>query len=243
MAFPELEKEATESWNFFLYVCHDNLTIETGGNVMAKTHPFDAHLDQYEKWFKDHRFVYDSELAAIKVALPPGRGVEIGVGSGLFASQLGINDGVEPSAVMAALALERGIHIARGVAEELPYHNNQFDFALMVTTICFVDQPEVAIKEMKRVVRPGGALILAFVDRDSPLGKTYEQFKEQNIFYRDALFYSAEEIMNRLTEAGLKLTDTYQTVFGDLDQVTEVQISKTGYGEGGFVILKAEKPQ
>lgn len=208
---------------------------------MAKTHPFDEHLDRYEQWFKDHRFVYESELAAIKAALPSGNGLEIGVGSGLFASRLGIADGVEPSAAMAAPAFERGIHVARGVAEDLPYHDNQFDFALMVTTICFVDHPERSVGEMTRVVRPGGAVILAFVDRDSPLGQVYEQFKEQNVFYRDAVFYTAEELLDRMNEAGLQHTESHQTVFGRMDDIDEVQHARPGYGEGGFVILKGVK--
>jgi len=208
---------------------------------MAKTQSFDAHFDQYEKWFTEHKFVYKSEVAAIKSILPTGRGIEIGVGSGLFASPLDIANGVEPSDTMAQLAINRGIHVVRGVAEELPYFNNQFDFTLMVTAICFVDHPEKAINEMKRIVRPGGTLILAFVDKDSSLGETYEKYKEQNVFYRDAIFFSSRDIMNHLSNAGLKITETRQTVFGNLNQITELQQPKTGYGEGGFIVLKAEK--
>jgi SAM-dependent methyltransferase len=48
-------------------------------------------------------------------------GVEIGVGTGLFAVPLGILIGVEPSPRMAELARYRGIEVLENVAEELPF--------------------------------------------------------------------------------------------------------------------------
>ena len=33
----------------------------------------------------------------------------------------------------------------------------------------------------------------------------------------------------------------YKTVFGNLDKIKEVQNYKKGYGEGGFVVIKAKK--
>jgi len=207
---------------------------------MPRTQSFDMHRDQYEDWFVRNRFVFESELLAIRDALPKGRGVEIGVGTGLFAEKLGIADGVEPSAHMAELAAKRGIHVCRGVAEELPYHDAFFDFGLMVTTICFVDDPRKAIREMRRVVRKGGLLVLAFVDRASPLGAQYEAFKEQNVFYRDATFYSVDDILQMLKAEGLEVETITQTVFGPLNAIHHVQPYKKGYSEGGFVVVSAK---
>lgn len=33
---------------------------------MARTRPFDQYRDRYEEWFVFHRFVYESERAAIR---------------------------------------------------------------------------------------------------------------------------------------------------------------------------------
>ncbi len=206
---------------------------------MARVEPFERHSDTYEAWFQRFPKVYESEVAAIRTALPEGCGVEIGVGSGLFASLLGIAEGVEPSAAMAGLARERGIHVTRGVAEDLPYHDHHFDFALMVTTICFVDDPIRALAEISRVVKPGGAVILAFVDRESTLGVIYEEIKEENLFYRDATFYSVAEIEKYLSNSGFIVETITQTVFGDLRTIGEVQPARPGHGEGGFVVLRA----
>ena len=118
---------------------------------MAKTKPFDEHIDQYEHWFVVNKYAYESELQAVKALLPASfEGLEIGVGSGLFAKPLGIKYGVEPSERMREIAIKRGIEVTDGIAEALPYDDSRFDFGLMVTTICFLDDVEAAMKEAYR---------------------------------------------------------------------------------------------
>ncbi len=209
---------------------------------MPKTEPFDKHLDLYEAWFVQNRYVYESELAAIRALLPvEGEGVEIGVGSGLFAAPLGIGMGVEPSEVMAAKARERGIRVIRGVAEDLPLEDASFDYALMVTTICFVDDVERSLQETARILKKGGVFVLAFVDKGSPLGRIYQAMKEESLFYRPATFFSTKELLQALAKAGLKKELIVQTVFGTLEEVKEVQPLREGYGEGSFVVIRAKK--
>jgi len=50
---------------------------------------------------------------------------------------------------------------------------NQFDFALMVTTVCFVDDIRKALLEVHRVLSNEGILIIGFVDRNNVVGQTY----------------------------------------------------------------------
>jgi len=98
---------------------------------------FETEAERYDAWFDRHSAAYQSELAAIRGALGLGRGVglEIGVGTGRFAAPLGIVEGVEPAATMRRIAASRGVHAVAGVAEALPFGNDAFDFALMVTTV------------------------------------------------------------------------------------------------------------
>ena len=70
----------------------------------------------------------------------------------------------EPSEEMAQLARERGVTVYEGVAEDLPLDSGSYDFALMVTTICFVDDADKAVGEMARVIKTEGRVILGFVD-------------------------------------------------------------------------------
>lgn len=45
---------------------------------MAKTQPYDAYSDDYDRWFDEHEALYRSELKAVKSLLPGNRnGIEI----------------------------------------------------------------------------------------------------------------------------------------------------------------------
>jgi SAM-dependent methyltransferase len=210
---------------------------------MPRTKPFDEHFTRYEEWFNKNRYAYLSELQAVRHFVPVNaRGVEIGIGSGRFAKPLGIGVGVEPSESMRALAQKKGLQVYDAVAEHLPFEDAQFDFVLMVTTICFVDDVKASFEEAKRILKKDGRFIIGFVDKKSPLGKTYEAHKEKNVFYRDATFYSADEVIALLQECGFNEHEEVQTIFGNLHDVTRVQQFEEGYGHGGFVVVCAAKP-
>lgn len=209
---------------------------------MARIEPFEKHPLQYEQWFDRHKFAYESELQAIKKLLPQrGNGLEIGVGSGRFAAPLGIKLGLEPSRKMMEIAQGRGIEVIGGVGESLPFRNSQFDFATMVTTICFLDNVEVAFNEAYRILKPGGCLIIGFIDKDSSIGQLYQQHKDENVFYRIATFYSVDEVVSHLKMAGFKSFNFTQTIFHDLAEIKGIEPVRDGYGEGSFVVVKAVK--
>lgn len=209
---------------------------------MAKIRPFEEHLNDYEQWFIDNHFVFQSELAAIQKVMPVTfNGIEIGIGSGIFASALGIREGVEPSITMREKARERQIYAIDGVAEKLPFAEKKYDLALMVTTICFVDDIVQSFNEAHRILKKNGIFIIGFVDKNSPVGKIYLENKNQSIFYKDAVFYDTEEIYRYLWTTNFKIDATMQTVFGMLNTIKEVQTPQNGYGKGSFVVIKAIK--
>jgi len=207
---------------------------------MARIEPFEKFAHRYEDWFEENKFVYKSELLAIREQLPEsGEGIEIGVGSGRFARPLGIKLGIEPSGEMRKIAQGKGIKVVDGIAEALPFDNSQFEFALMVTTICFLDDIETAFRETYRILKPGGCLIVGFIDKDSPIGKLYQQHKKNSVFYRVAIFYSVDEVISYLKKANFKDFNFNQTIFHNLAQIKDIEPVKEGYGEGSFVVIKA----
>jgi len=209
--------------------------------MVPRTRPFDRHLDEYENWFVRNRLAYLAELEAIRRHIPEGaRGLEIGVGSGLFAAPLGIREGVEPSRTMREKARSRDIQVLAGVGEDLPFPDGTFDFTLMVTTICFLDNVESGFLEARRVVKSGGRVIVGFVDRESPLGKLYLSHQEESLFYREATFFSAPEVVSLMERVGLMDIRATQTLFAPLEEVGEGEEVREGHGQGSFVVLSGK---
>lgn len=204
-----------------------------------KISTFDHQPAVYDAWFERHHDLYQAELAAIRTAVPAsGHGVEIGVGTGRFAVPLGISTGIEPSPKMAELARQRGVEVLEGVAEALPLADNSFDYALMVTVVCFLDDVITAFREARRILKPRGTLVIGFIDRESELGRSYEQKKEQSVFYRDATFYSVSDLVVLLNKAGFGDFSYRQTLLeGEPPDLTV----RDGYGAGGFVVIQAHK--
>lgn len=204
--------------------------------------PFEQFAEDYEAWFDQNPSFYKIELETVRRMLPQGKLIEIGVGSGRFAGPLGITEGVEPSAKMAAYAKRRGITVLEGVAEALPLPDVHYDGLLMVTTICFIEDVPASFAEAYRVLKKGGALVVAFVDVESPIGKEYQKIKETDKFYRMATFYSAKEVETFFRDAGFIDITASQSLFTTAEGAIDSSTIKDGYGEGSFVVLKGLRP-
>ena len=207
---------------------------------MAKIESFEKYSKEYDEWFTKNHNIYLAEFNAIKSLIPSDRfGVEIGVGSGRFALPLGIKIGVEPSKKMAEISRKKGIQVYEAVAEQLPFNDKKFDFVLMVTTICFIDDLAKSFQEANRILKNDGFIVVGFVDKESELGKQYQLKREASKFYRNATFYSVKETISLLREASFTDVVIKQTVFpGRIDKIDLVE---NGYGKGSFVIIKAIK--
>lgn len=211
---------------------------------MINTLPFNEHVAEYEEWYEKYPFVFQSEVEAIRELLPSGNnihGIEVGLGTGRFAKELGIKEGIEPAPNMRTLALKKGLEVISAEAEHLPYEDMRFDFVLMAFCISYFEDLPVAFSEAKRVLKNGGAFIVGFIDKDSLIGKQYEQRKSESIFYRQANFYSVKKITAELKQLGFKNINYSQTLFHELDQIKEFEPAKPGFGKGSFVLIKAIK--
>ena len=111
----------------------------------------------------------------------PGEHVlELGCGHGRTLRRVadrighGLAAGVDPSQVMLAVArrhLRREIaadrvRIDEGDAARIPHADAAFDKALSVNTLYFWPRLEAGLRELRRVLRPGGELLLVFRERD-----------------------------------------------------------------------------
>lgn len=213
---------------------------------MPKTEPFEKYYREYDAWFEQNEKIYESELLAIRELLPDvqGKAVEIGVGSGRFASKLGIKTGVEPAEGIANLARKRGIEVIKGRAEDLPLKSGSYQLSLLSTTICFVDDIHKTFQEAYRILTSGGYVIVAFIPKESEFGKLYRKIKNQDKFFKIANFYTKKKIMDSLKEAGFSRFKTVQTLIGDPQEANrKVQQPIKGDNRGSFVVIRGTKKE
>jgi SAM-dependent methyltransferase len=209
---------------------------------MPRTAPFQTHHRRYDEWFVRHAAAYQSELLAVRALLPwGGLGLSIGVGTGRFAGPVGVQVGIDPAHEVLPYAARRGVAVARAIAEALPFADESFDYVLSVTTICFVDDASAMLLEAHRVLKPGGALVLGFIDRNSDLGRHYLAHQAENVFYRDATFYAGAEVQRLLRNTGFGKAVWVQTLSKPLGEIHEVEPLRSGRGEGAFVVVKARR--
>ncbi|MBT9260054.1 MAG: class I SAM-dependent methyltransferase [Clostridiales bacterium] len=97
-----------------------------------------------------------------------GRLLEVGAGPGFLFPLYGKRKdlqvtAVEPDPYMRRQAEGRarqfGVELLPGRAEELPFPDESFDYVLTSLVLCTVQEPKKAIREMARVLRPGGELL------------------------------------------------------------------------------------
>jgi ubiquinone/menaquinone biosynthesis C-methylase UbiE len=122
------------------------------------------------------------------LAQADGRVLEIGAGTGVnlghytdAVSELVLTEPEEPMAKRLeekAATQGRPVTVVRAPAEALPFPDDSFDTAVCTLVLCTVNDPERALAELERVLKPGGRLLfLEHVRSDDPgLAKWQDRF-------------------------------------------------------------------
>jgi SAM-dependent methyltransferase len=117
----------------------------------------------------------DRALAAC--ALPPGaRLLDVGCGTGATLEHLaGLGyraAGLDPSELLLERARRRNprLELVRGRAERLPWPERSLDGVLCECVLSLLEQPGRALDEFRRVLRPGGHLVLSDLYRRGAAG-------------------------------------------------------------------------
>ena len=84
-------------------------------------------------------------------------------------------------------------------------------------------------------------MIIGMIDKESPLGRIYELKKDKSKFYQHVRFHSVYEVVEWLRKSGLQGIKICQTIFKNLEEINAIEPIKEGYGEGGFVVISAQK--
>ena len=108
-------------------------------------------------------------LRARYVPRAAGEVLEIGIGSGLnlqhYSSSVTGITGLDPAAELTAVAEQRArrieapVSLVRISGEEIPAESNRFDSVVCTWTLCSIPNVYAALREMHRVLKPGGELL------------------------------------------------------------------------------------
>jgi len=214
-------------------------------NIKNSWSAFENFAVDYDKWFESKgKGIYENELEAFKsfVEKIANPSLEIGLGSGRFAIPLHVEFGIDPSINLLTISKKRRIKVVQGIGEDLPFKDRSFKTVLIVVTLCFVQYPVKVLKETKRVLKPGGDVILGLVLRNSPWGRLYKEKKsEGHRFYKYARFYTFEQVKDMLGSAGFKIGNVVSTLFSSPSGEIKKEIPQFGYSkDAGFTIIDAK---
>jgi SAM-dependent methyltransferase len=117
--------------------------------------------------YDETRSASPSVLRPLRVALDgaPGRRLaDIGGGTGNYALALK-REGWEPvvvdrSPAMLARAAAKGLAVVEADAQQLPFEDESFDAATMISMLHHVEDQGAALAEAQRILRTGGRLVL-----------------------------------------------------------------------------------
>jgi phosphatidylethanolamine/phosphatidyl-N-methylethanolamine N-methyltransferase len=190
----------------------------------ARTKPpvYDRLAAYYDSAFAPLEKRFLSRLRAQTLAQLPeeSRVLEVGAGTGLnfpFYPRGASGAASELSGEMLKIARGKNrpasVHLVQSNAERLPFSTDSFDAAFATLVFCSVASPREAFLELRRVVRPGGTIVL--LEHVRPNGLLGYFFDALNLL-TVALF---EDHFNRRTaqeasHAGLKLLRVERRALG-----------------------------
>ena len=175
-------------------------------NQNPRMNVFEEYAERYDMWYEKNEEIFKRELSIIPPPTHPS--IEIGVGTGRFASILGIDVGVDISNSMLRIAKNRGIECIRSDAEYLPFKDHVFKSAYLIFTLCFLENLIKSLCEVKRVLKNDGFLILCIIPKDSGLGREYSS--KNSPFYRIAKFYTEKEVKEMLSQSKFEVMEIYK---------------------------------
>lgn len=181
---------------------------------------FDRYAVEFDEWFTRNKKLYASELKALQAANPTGLTLDIGVGSGVFASRLEVSIGIDSSRELLKISKRRGLEVMLADARELPFRTGAFDTVVSSFTICFVDDVNSMLMESRRLLKDDGRFILGEVTLDSLWGDLYSrEGRRKHRFYGKARFLTFRRTLSLLGRTGLDVVKVFGTIdFGPRDE-------------------------
>lgn len=205
----------------------------------------------YDAWYRTPRgsWIGEREFELLRRALAPQSGealLDVGCGTGyfmrLFAQRTGVQVvGLDPNLDWLAFTCDSGTPACvAGRAERLPFRDATFDLAIAVTSLCFTQDQEAALRDIVRVTRR--RLALGLLNRHSLLYRQKGRGGGSGA-YRGARWHTAQEVralFGRMPVRGLRLESAiFLPTGGPIARTVEVLLPERLVA-GGFLLAVAD---
>src|SRR6266436_6227 len=134
--------------------------------MQEHTYPIMYRIEETHWWFAGRRRIISGFVEHICSTLEkrPPHILDVGCGTGAnleLLARYGKAEGVDVSPEALAFCRERGLqNVRQGEAEHLPYADDSFDLVTALDVVEHLDDDAAGLREMRRVLRPGGRALL-----------------------------------------------------------------------------------
>jgi len=135
--------------------------------------------------------------------------LDIGCGKGLFLDVLKAQGketyGLEPDAHAVKLLAEKGHHAMQGDALSANYPDHSFDLVTMFQVFEHIEKPAEALREIYRIIKPGGYFVLETPNSQSKLAKNTHNWRSLEL-PRHVILHSPQSVNKLLQHEGFQPT-------------------------------------
>ncbi|HEX3083044.1 MAG TPA: class I SAM-dependent methyltransferase [Pyrinomonadaceae bacterium] len=185
----------------------DELTEALPREMMLHTYPILFEVEESHWWYIGRRRIIAFFVKSIcdQVKDRRARILDVGCGTGanlVRLSDFGDAEGVDISPDALKFCRERGLNnVKLGAAESLPYEDHEFDLVTAFDVVEHMDDDVAGLREMRRVLRPGGRVLL-FVPTFMFLWGVQDEVSNHRRRYR------LDELRQVVTAAGFEVERT-----------------------------------
>ena len=219
---------------------------------------FDEWPDRYDAWFRTPIGAlvkrYESRMLLDLLKPCPGEMIlDVGCGTGIFTLDIlesgpGVV-GVDISLPMLMRARQKtggdSYHPITGDMLTLPFADEVFDKTVSMTALEFVENAHDAVRELFRVTRKGGVIVVTTLNSLSPWADRRKQKAEKgHHLFEKMIFRSPDEIRSLVPMDGVVKTAIHFQKEENPDRVPEIEKNgqQKGLCTGAFLAARWVKP-
>jgi ubiquinone/menaquinone biosynthesis C-methylase UbiE len=223
-----------------------------------KKNLFDDWPQMYDRWFTTPIGTlvkkYEEELILDLLRPAPGEIIlDAGCGTGVFtldilsfgARVIGLDISLPMLTRAAQKAGEYPFQTVLADMATLPFQENSFDKVVSVTAIEFFKDAKDAVRELFRVTKHGGCVVVASLNSLSPwASRRKAEAKKGHSLFERVFFRSPDELRSLASVEGIVKTAIHFQKEDEPDRLPEIELEgkRKGLNTGAFLAARWEKP-